>query len=177
MVLLCCNPLIFGREMIPNVVQQVEDNEIPPLILGDGAFPLQKFMLKPYRDAILPDDKGYCSYRNSQARLVTEGALERLKIKFRALFRKCKSNKESLKLYVLACVVLHNFCIELGDLVPSKFDLISDHASNRRLIPGEGMDILVLGSTNQKNFEVNKKSQALNTFLIHVIIVIGRVLF
>ena len=32
--------IIVGREMIPNVVQQVEDNEIPPLILGDGAFPL-----------------------------------------------------------------------------------------------------------------------------------------
>ena len=118
-------------------------------------------MLKPHRDAILSDAKGYCSYRNSQATLVTEGALERLKIKFRALFRKCNSNKETLKLYVLACVVLHNFCIELGDLVPRKFDLNSDHASNRRLSPGEGMDILVLGSTNQKNFEVNKKSQKL----------------
>ena len=31
---------IFGVEMIPNVVQQVEDVEIPPLILGDEAFPL-----------------------------------------------------------------------------------------------------------------------------------------
>ena len=30
-----------------------------------------------------------------------------------------------------------------------------------RLSPGEVMGVLVLGSTNQKNFEGNKKSQAL----------------
>ena len=29
--------------MIPNVVQEVEDIEIPPLILGEGAFPLWTF--------------------------------------------------------------------------------------------------------------------------------------
>ena len=32
--------IIAGGEMIPNAVQQVEDIEIPSLILGDGAFPL-----------------------------------------------------------------------------------------------------------------------------------------
>ena len=39
---------IVGGEMIPNVFQQVEDIEIPLLIFGDGAFPLQKLMLKPH---------------------------------------------------------------------------------------------------------------------------------
>ena len=37
--------------MIPNVVQQVEDVEIPPLLvsprLGNGAFQLWAFMMKP----------------------------------------------------------------------------------------------------------------------------------
>ena len=41
--------------MIPNVVQQVEDIETLRLILGDGAFPLWTFMLKPHGDDILPD--------------------------------------------------------------------------------------------------------------------------
>ena len=84
-----------------------------------------------------------------------------MKIKLRVVFRKCESNTETLKLYSLVCVVLHNLCIERGDLVPRKFDLTSDHASNRRLSPGEVMHVLALGSTNQSNFEVNKKSQAL----------------
>ena len=136
--------------MIPNVVQKVEDIKILPLILGEGALPLWTFMLKPHRDAMLSDNKQYFNYRNSRARLVTEGAVWRLKIEFRVLFRKCESNKETLKLYGLACVVLHNLCIEHSDLVPRKFDLTSDHASNRRLSPVEVMDDLPLGSTNQK---------------------------
>ena len=139
--------------MIPNVVQKVDDIKILPLILGEGALPLWTFMLKPHRDAMLSDNKQYFNYRNSRARLVTEGAVWRLKIEFRVLLRKCESNKETLKLYGLACVVLHNLCIEHGDLVPRKFDLTSDHASNRRLSPVEVMDDLPLGSTNQKNLK------------------------
>ena len=115
--------IIVGREMIPNVVQQLEDIEIPPLILGEGAFPLWKFMLKPYGDAILPVDKRYFNYRNGRARLVTEGALGRLKIKFRFLSHKYESNKKTLNLYGLACVLLHNICIECGNLVPRRFSL------------------------------------------------------
>ena len=76
---------IVVGEMIPKVVQQVEDVETPPLILGDGAFPLRKFMLKPHGDAILSDDKRYVNYRNSRARLITEGAFGRLKIRSRVL--------------------------------------------------------------------------------------------
>ena len=87
--------IIEGGEMNPNVVQQVEDIEVSPLILGDGAFPLWKFILKPHGDAILPDDKRYFNYRTSRARLVTEESFGRLKTKFTVLFRKRESNKET----------------------------------------------------------------------------------
>ena len=82
-----------------------------------------------------------------------------MKIRFRVLFCKCESNQETVKLYGLACGVLHNLCIESierGELVPRKFDITLDHASNKRLSPQEVKDVLVLRSTNQKNFEVNK---------------------
>ena len=58
--------------------------------------------------------------------------------------------------------MLHNLCIERGDLVLRKFCLTSDHASNKRLSPEEVKDALALRSTNQKNFQINKKSQALH---------------
>ena len=32
-------------------------------------------------------------------------------------------NKETVKLYGLACDVVHKLCTERGDLVPRKFDL------------------------------------------------------
>ena len=117
--------------------------------------------MKPHGDAILPDDKRYFNYRPSRGILVTEGAFKILKSWSRVLFRKCESNKETVKLYGLACVMLHNLCIERGDLVPRKFDLTLDHASNKHLSPEEVRDVLALQSTNQKKFKVNKKSQAL----------------
>ena len=65
-----------------------------------------------------------------------------------------------MKLYELACVVLHNICIERGDLVPRKFDLTLDHASNKPLSADKVRNVLVLRNTNQKEFEINKKSKA-----------------
>ena len=143
----------------PNIVQQVEDVEIPPLVLGDEVFPLRTFMMKPHGDAILPDDNPYFNYRHSWARLVTEGAFGILKIRARVIFRKCESNKETFKLYSLVCVVLHNLCIERCHLVPRKFDLTLSHASNKRLNPEEVRNILTLRRTNQskQSKQLNKK--------------------
>ena len=42
---------IVEGDFIPNVAQKIEDIEIPPLILGDGAFPLRTFLTKPVGDA------------------------------------------------------------------------------------------------------------------------------
>ena len=83
--------------------------------MGDSAFPLRTWIMKPHGDAILPDDKRYFNYRHSRARLVTERAFGRLESRFRVLFRKCESHKETVKMYGLACLVLHNLCIELRD--------------------------------------------------------------
>ena len=45
---------IAGGEMISNVVQQVANVQVPPLILGDRAFLLQTFILEHHKYAILP---------------------------------------------------------------------------------------------------------------------------
>ena len=82
-------------------------------------------------------------------------------MRFRVLFRKFESNKETVKLYGLACVVRHNLCIERGDLVTRKFDLTSHHALNKCLSPEEVRNALAIRRTNQKKFAVNKISQAL----------------
>ena len=151
---------IVDGNAIPNIVQKVNDVDIPPQILGDGAFPLRTWIMKPHGDAVLSKEKRYFNYRHSRARLVTEGAFGKLKSRFRILFRKCESDKETVKLFGLSCVVLHNLCIELGDLVPRNFDLTLDHASNKRLSPEEVRDVLALTNSRQKHFEIQRKSAA-----------------
>ena len=58
--------------------------------------------------------------------MVTEGAFGRFKTKLRVLHKKCGSDKETLKFMPLACVVLYNICIEIGNLVPRISDLTYD---------------------------------------------------
>ena len=50
----------------------------------------------------------------------------------------------------LACLVLHNVCIELGDMIPQNGDMAVDHATNKRRPQNEICDILLMNSINQK---------------------------
>ena len=104
--------------VIPDQVQVVNSLEVPPLVVGDRTFPLRTWITKPYGDAVLSDKKSYFNWRGSRTRLVTEGAFDQLKSRFRVLHKKCESDKETVKAMVLACIALHNICIDRGDLIP-----------------------------------------------------------
>ena len=56
----------------------------------------------------------------------------------------------------LACVILHNICIDKGDLVPRKFDLAYDIASNKRRESNELRDLLGLTHSKVKNFKTGR---------------------
>ena len=89
--------------------------------------------------------------------MVTEGAIGRLKYKFRVLHKKCESDKETVKPMALACVVLHNICIDRGDLIPRVFDLFCDSTANNRRERETIWELLYLTDTRLKRFRVRKK--------------------
>ena len=95
---------------------------MPTLILGNGAFALRIWIRKPYRD-ILSEEKHDFNYRRSMVRMVTEGTFDRLKSRFTVLYKKCESDKLTVKAMTLTFVVSHNICIERGYLIPRVFDL------------------------------------------------------
>ena len=135
---------IVGRDILSEAAAKTNDDiVIPPLILGDGAFPMRSFLLKPYSDAVLPDKKKD-NYRASRGRMVTEGAFGKLKGRWRILSRKCESQKESVKKMGFTCLVLHNLCIELGDMIPRNWDMTVDHATNKRRPQNEIQDVLLM---------------------------------
>ena len=142
--------ILSGHVLSEAAIKINDDVVIPPLILGDGAFPMRSFLLKPYGDAVLSDKKRYLNYRASRGRMVTEGAFGKLKGRWRILNRKCESQKESVKKMGLACVVLHNVCIELGDMTPRKWDMTVDDITNKRRPQNDIRDVLHITNINQK---------------------------
>ena len=64
--------------------------------------------------------------------MVTEGAFGRLKGRWRILLRKCESKTSELTVAALACMVLHNICIDREDTLPRKLDLTIDPTTNQR---------------------------------------------
>ena len=58
--------------------------------------------------------------------MVTEGAFGQLKGRWRVLLRirRCECSQENAKTAALACVVLHNICLEKGDTMTKKMDFI-----------------------------------------------------
>ena len=143
---------ITSRKTVPGQVVEVNGVEIPPIILGHGAFPLQSWMMKPHEDAVLTQEKAYFNFCLSWPRIVTEGAFDKLKGRFRVLHCKYKTNKETVKIMGLACVILHNLCMDKEDFIPRKFDLTFDHMTNKRRDRTELRDILHLTNSNRPNY-------------------------
>ena len=133
---------ITVRSILSQSVLEIEGQAIPPLMLGDGAFPMRTWIIKPYDDAILNEQKHYLNYRLSRARMVTEGAFGKLKRHWRVLSQKCESNPGALKRSGLASIVLYNVCIEMGDIIPRNIDLTIDSSNNKRRPRNELREII-----------------------------------
>ena len=123
---------IEEENLIPEIGKEINGTIIPPLLLGDSAFPFHTWLMKPYTNAVLTPKQRNFNYRLSRARMVTEGVYGQLKGRWRVLLRKCESTPEEVKIVTLACIVLHNICLECGDTIPTKLDLTIDPLTNQK---------------------------------------------
>ncbi len=110
-------------QSIPEIAKKVGNVNIPPLIVADSAFPFERWLMKPFTNANTTPMQRYFNYRLSRARMVTECAYGQLKGRWRILLRKNESQQNNARAVTLACVVLHNICIDRGDAVSRKMDL------------------------------------------------------
>lgn len=117
---------ILKRDVTPPLRKRINNVDIPPIILGDSAFPHHAWLQKPYGNANHTQKQCYFNYRLSRGCMVTECAYGQLKGRWRVLHHKSECNVTSLKEYVLACIVLHNICIQSGDSVCKRLDLCYD---------------------------------------------------
>ena len=90
--------------------------EVLYFIIGDLAYPLQCFLLKPFpHNSSLSDNQTTFNYRLSRARIVAENAFGHLKARWRRLTKRNDMNVENVPHIVDACCILHNVCEIHGD--------------------------------------------------------------
>lgn len=123
---------ISTNNAIPSISKYIGGVEVGPLIVADSAFPCTTWIMKPYTCAVLTPEQSNFNYRLSRARMVTECAYGQLKGRFRVLYRKCECNEQTMKPITLACIVLHNLCIENGEPLPTQSDLAADPTTMAR---------------------------------------------
>ena len=76
--------------------------------------------------------------------MVTECAYGMLKGRWRVLSRKAENKKETVRGVTLACIVLHNICIEKGDVAHRHWDSTVDAGTNLRRTGNELQDLVMI---------------------------------
>ena len=121
----------------------------PPILLGDSAFPFETWLMKPFSKAVLSKKETNINYRLSRARMVVEGAYGQLKGRWRLLLRKSEGGLFQIKMATLACMVLHNVCLDQGDTIPSKLDLSIDPVTRQVRDRTKLREILMMKSSRK----------------------------
>ena len=82
---------------------------VPFVFLGDGAFGLNTYFMKPYSFRHVSHDERIFNYRLSRARRVVENAFGILASRFRVFQRAISVQVDTVEVIVLACCALHNY--------------------------------------------------------------------
>lgn len=108
---------VFGQRMecsnlnIPAEKQLPGTNAVVPFcFVADEAFPLKKYIMRPYPGKNLTNSQRIFNYRLSRARQVIENTFGILVARWRVLKTTINAKVENIDNIVKAVVVLHNYC-------------------------------------------------------------------
>lgn len=100
---------------IPNEQYLPSTNEkLPLVVIGDEAFPLKKYLLRPYPGPQVREDQNKRKFndRLSRARKVVEDAFGQLTAKFRVYCRRLNALPKNADTIVMTTCILHNYIKE-----------------------------------------------------------------
>ena len=139
------NDTIMGwprPDPLPNDIQ-----DVPYFIVGDDAFSLRTFLMKPYSARNLTSEERIYNYRLSRARRVVENAFGIMVNRFQILLTTMQHHAETVRLIVKACILLHN---PMRSRYPALQNRLLDiQVQNGQMEPGEWRRGLNLEDTVQ----------------------------
>ncbi|CAM2115596.1 unnamed protein product [Caretta caretta] len=108
--------------LFPDQKITVGDVEMPIVILGDPAYPLMPWLMKPYTGS-LDSSQELFSYRLSKCRMVVECAFGCLKVRWRSLLTRLDLSKTNIPTVITVCCALHIFCESKGETFMAGWEL------------------------------------------------------
>lgn len=122
----------MGKAVYGRTLNIPRENKLPGtdqkesmFIVGDKAFEMSEFLMKPYPKKMLDNDKKKIfNYRISRARRTIENSFGILAARWRILQKTISLNIDNASMVVLATIVLHNFLLTVSksNYCPDGFD-------------------------------------------------------
>lgn len=118
----------------------------PHFFVGDEAFPLKPYMMRPYPKKDLCDSNQIFNYRLSRARRVIENSFGILVTKWRVLRRSLCCSPANAEVIVKALICLHNFLFTNKGGIGGRYCPLGllDNEVNGVFQPGTWREMIVL---------------------------------
>lgn len=112
---------------------------LPYFLVGDDAFPMREWLMKPFTNRNQPKDERIFNYRLSRARRIVENAFGILSQRFQCMLSTMRMQPERVESIVLACCCLHNLFRMQTPIL--RTGAVDQEDANHNIIPGEWREV------------------------------------